>query len=416
MKNTFLFACVVCLGLCIFDADAQVSRLDRRFNIKRSQPVNTTVRTTPQSRPARTVNTTPPKPRVQESPFVVITGLYNDESVRLPKWYLEEMGELLGELKEKMSPGDYLGLLRKEESEFGHFDKKYEFLGELCVKKKKLFQAILNNPNDTSLYDWSHFLKPNSNGITFHPSLSYINRPILTSDEDYVVTPSPLTPKTNVISFWNSRTGRIYRDIFIGVDSPYVAFSPNVKGIRSKRQPACYLFNGGFSEGSGTYDASLAVPSELYVQSASSSNGKFSSKLCKRFGLPEEENYTEEGQNDSRWGKPGIGWGKQGIVGQAYYYTNREAGLTELPILRNQSLLETLSRQISRGVNKELINRVEIKDKATIDIQDLWQYDLAVSLNSLYSHNAAVSKTSVESATKEPNIGKTILQKLNAIG
>ena len=148
MKTTFLLTCAVCLGLCIVDAEAQVSRLDSRFNIKRSQPVNTTVRTTPQGRPARTVNTAPPKPRVQESPFVVITGLYNDESVRLPKWYLKEMGELLGKLKDMMSPSDYLELLRKEERQFGNIIQKNEYAEEECAKRKKLFRSILNTPDD----------------------------------------------------------------------------------------------------------------------------------------------------------------------------------------------------------------------------------------------------------------------------
>ena len=400
MKTTFLLTCVVCVGLCIFDAEAQVSRLDSRFNIKRSQPVNTTVRTTPQSRPARTVNTAPPKPRVQESPFVVITGLYNDESVRLPKWYLKEMGELLGELNEKMSPGDYLELLRKEERQFGNIIQKNEYAEEECAKRKKLFQSILNTPEDTSLYDWSHFLKLNSRGIMFYPSLSYINCSILASDEDYVITPSPLTPKTNVISFWDSRTGRIYRDILIGVDNPDVDFFPMVKGIRSKRQPPSYLFNGGFSEGSGMYDASLAVPSEFSVYIVDNPPyGEFPFKVRKRFGLPKGD-YSGEGG-------PPVG---------LHYYTNREAGLTELPILRNQSLLETLGEQISRGINKGLINQLEIKNEATIVIQDLWQYNLAVSLNSLHSHNAPVSKTSAGSTTMDPKEGEAILQKLNAIG
>ena len=387
MKNTFLFACVVCLGLCIFDADAQVSRLDRRFNIKRSQPVNTTVRTTPQSRPARTVNTTPPKPRVQESPFVVITGLYNDESVRLPKWYLEEMGELLGELKEKMSPGDYLGLLKKEEREFGHIGEKYGYAEEQCAKRKKLFRSILNTPEDTSLYDWSHFLKPNSNGIMFHPSLSYINRPILTSDENYVVTPSPLAPRVNVFSFWDSRTGRIYGVILI--ESDVGQSSPEIKRIRSERQPACYLFNGGNSE-AGFFYPTLAVPSEFSVYTVGvSPYGQFPFKVRKRFGLPEGD-YS----------------GESNLPVGLHYYINREAGLAELPILRSQRLLK----------GGKQITQLEIKNEATVTIQDLWQYNLAVSLDSLYSHNAPVSKTSAESTTMEPKMGKAILQKLNTIG
>ncbi len=400
MKTTFLLTCAVCLGLCIVDAEAQVSRLDSRFNIKRSQPVNTTVRTTPQGRPARTVNTAPPKPRVQESPFVVITGLYNDESVRLPKWYLKEMGELLGKLKDMMSPSDYLELLRKEERQFGNIIQKNEYAEEECAKRKKLFRSILNTPDDTSLYDWSHFLKLNSSGIMFYPNLSYINCPILASDENYVITPSPLTTKANVTSFWNSRTGRIYRDIFISVDNPYVDFSPVVKGIRSKRQSSSYLFNGGFSEGSGMYDASLAVPSEFSVYTVDNPPyGQFPFKIRKRFDLPEGD-YS----------------GESNLPVGLHYYTNRDAGLAELPILRNQSLLETLRRQISAGISKDQINQVEIKNEATIAVQDLWQYNLAVSLNSLYSHNAPVSKTSSGSTTMDPKMGKAILQKLNALG
>ena len=395
MKNTFLFTCAVCVGLCIFDAEAQVSRLDRRFNIKRSQPVRTTGRTTPQSRPARMVNTAPLKPRVQESPFVVITGLYNDESVRLPKWYLEEMGELLGELKEKLSPGDYFGLLQREEARFGECSVRSQKEGELNQQKEKL-RAILNEPSDTSLYDWNYFLKPNSIGITFYPNLSYINQPILASDEDYVVTPSPLAPKPNVISFWDSRTGRIYRELFIAC-SDGIDFGPGVYGIKINQQIVGYLFYG-FSGIGDSYEPGMAFPDKLYVHT--SRWGNFSPNFCRRYGISKMmfDNLDR--------------WQGTGTIGQASYYTNRDAGLMQLPIMRNQRLLE----QTLRGTREGQINQVEAKDEATVIVRDMWQYNLAVSLDSLHCYGVPNLTSPATNATKGQELKKTILQKLTAIG
>ena len=161
------------MGLCIFDAEAQISRLDNRFNIKRSQPVR---RVAPQTTTA--ARRTAPSSRSNagrqdssqaESVYITFEGLYNDETVQLPRWLWEEVKDINEQLRGKLSPSDYLEILKEERAFYGKYARKDAFMRELRgsggsnmkdipTLRKKLYK-IYENPQDAKIFDSPHFVE-----------------------------------------------------------------------------------------------------------------------------------------------------------------------------------------------------------------------------------------------------------------
>ena len=211
------------MGLCIFDAEAQISRLDNRFKIKRSQPVR---RVAPQTTTA--ARRTAPSSRFNErrqdssqteSGYITFEGLYNDEIIQLPRWFWEEVKDINEQLREKLSPSDYLEILKEERAFYGKYARKDAFMRELRSSsgsnmkdiptlRKKLYK-IYENPRDAKIFDSPHFVELPKKGILFNEHVSYTNDYVRFADENYILTTGPGAHYGAILSFWNSRTGRI---------------------------------------------------------------------------------------------------------------------------------------------------------------------------------------------------------------
>ncbi len=214
---------MVCVSLCILDAEAQISRLDNRFNIKRSQPVR---RVAPQTTTAtrKTVPSSRSNERRQdssqaESGYITFEGLYNDETIQLPRWLWEEVKDINEQLREKLSPSDYLEILKEERAFYGKYARKDAFIRELRgsggsnmkdipTLRKKLYK-IYENPQDAKIFDSPHFVELPREGILFNEHVSYTNDNVRFADENYILTLGPGAHYGQILSFWNSRTGRI---------------------------------------------------------------------------------------------------------------------------------------------------------------------------------------------------------------
>ena len=223
MKNTFLFICAVCVSLCIFDAEAQISRLDNRFKIKRSQPVRRvapqTTTATRKTAPSSRSNAGRQDSSQAESGYITFEGLYNDETIQLPRWFWEEVKDINEQLREKLSPSDYLEILKEERAFYGKYARKDAFMRELresggsnmtdIPALREKLHKIYENPRDAKIFDSPHFIELPRKGILFNEHVSYTNDYVRFADENYILTTGPGAHYGAILSFWDSKTGRI---------------------------------------------------------------------------------------------------------------------------------------------------------------------------------------------------------------
>ena len=127
MNRIFPLRILALLLFAIFTisaAQAQISRLDKRFNIKRNQqsvrkPVvrTTSQRTVTTSRTNNTSNTnyTPPKSQEDgELPYYVhLDNLYDGKGVQMTRWFYNGIKDLLPPVKRKLSSKEYYDYLWK---------------------------------------------------------------------------------------------------------------------------------------------------------------------------------------------------------------------------------------------------------------------------------------------------------------
>ena len=211
------------MGLCIFDAEAQISRLDNRFKIKRSQPVRRvapqTTTATRKTAPSSRFNAGRQDSSQAESGYITFEGLYNDEIIQLPRWFWEEVKDINEQLREKLSSSDYLEILKGERALYGKYARKDAFLRELRGKsgfnmtdipalREKLYK-IYENPQDEKIFDSPHFVELPRKGILFNEYISYTNDNVRFADENYILSLGPGARYGEILSFWDSRTGRI---------------------------------------------------------------------------------------------------------------------------------------------------------------------------------------------------------------
>ncbi len=222
------------MGLCIFDANAQVSRLDSRYNVKRSQPVRQVVpQTTTVSKgtaPSRRSDAGRQDRGWSESGYITFDGLYNDETIQLPRWFWNEMKDINEQLKKKLSSSDYLEILKGERELYGEYATKADWqrrdrvyrideLRELASLRAKL-QQILVDPENLEAFSRPHFIAKESMGISFREYIRYTNDTIGTADEQYIL--SFRNGKSNgdstIWTFWDARTGRIRNQFYCPTD------------------------------------------------------------------------------------------------------------------------------------------------------------------------------------------------------
>ena len=273
----------VCVGLCIFDAEAQISRLDNRFNIKRSQPVRhvapQTTTATRKTAPSSRFNAGRQDSSQAESGYITFEGLYNDETIQLPRWFWNEMKDINEQLKKKLSSSDYLEILKGERELYGEYTTKADWqrrdrgyssideLRELASLRAKL-QQILVDPENLEAFSRPHFIAKESMGISFREYIRYTNDTIGTADEQYIA--SFRNGKSNgdstIWTFWDARTGRIRNQFYCPTDVGVIIARPSSIG-------KVYLLGNPVVEVSGerwnhfTTGSYLIVPDKSVFQS-----------------------------------------------------------------------------------------------------------------------------------------------------
>ena len=273
---------MVCMGLCIFEANAQASRLDSRYNIKRSQPVRQKApQTTTISKgtaPSKRSNARQQNSSQTESGYIAFEWLYNDETIQLPRWLWEEVKDINEQLREKLSPSDYLEILKGEKELYGEYttkadwqqrerDGKIDELRELTSLRAKL-QQILVDPKNLETFSRPHFIAKESVGISFREYIRYTNDTIGTADEQYILScrRGKSSGDSTIWTFWDARTGRIRNQFYCPTDVGAIIARPSSIGN-------IYLFGNPHVEVSGerwnhfTTGSYLIVPDKSAFQS-----------------------------------------------------------------------------------------------------------------------------------------------------
>ena len=218
-----LIACVVLVLLP--QADAQISRLDKRYNVQRNES----------PAPSTGVKRRAPETKLNSpvAQYVSYSELYNDESVSLPAWFVEEVGGINEQLKAQLSPSDYLEILKGERYLYGDFGTrdeyvlgitnkdKYNFneLRELSALKRKLLE-ILKHPNNPGVFARPHFLPRLNKGVFFNEYIRFTSDWAAFGDEEFILTFTSGKSRgcSSIWSFWDARTGRIREQFYSPTD------------------------------------------------------------------------------------------------------------------------------------------------------------------------------------------------------
>lgn len=161
------------------------------------------------------------------------SNLYNGETITLPDWLYDELAGLNAQLREKLTPSDYLEVLKGVQSLLGHVATKdalsahlkqtmdsnsplYWYsenganLNHLENLRAKL-QQILKEADDDKIFARPRFLPPATKGIIYDGHLRYTPQEVVFSNERYVVSTSAGLSKgmSSVYHFWDARTCRV---------------------------------------------------------------------------------------------------------------------------------------------------------------------------------------------------------------
>ena len=148
---------------------------------------------------------------------------YNNEKVELPSWVREEFRDINAKLREKLSPSDYLEVLKGEyyllhdvpsrSHALRGRDSKGNTKSQELVHPDKLrakLQQILDDPENEVAFARAHFVRPKEDGVFFREDLRYAEADLYWEDDLYVVgrSDSDVHVTASICDFWNARTCR----------------------------------------------------------------------------------------------------------------------------------------------------------------------------------------------------------------
>lgn len=157
-----------------------------------------------------------------EYPDPYAPPFYNNEIVPLPNWAKEEFRDINAKLRAKLSPSDYLEILKgehhllKDAPTRGHAiqGKSTDGLSlqELShpTKLKAKLQQILAHPDDDTIFARPHFVTHKTAGIFFQEDIRYAEADLREDDDLYILSRSsnPVHSSAGICDFWNTRTCR----------------------------------------------------------------------------------------------------------------------------------------------------------------------------------------------------------------
>lgn len=146
---------------------------------------------------------------------------YNNEVVELPDWVKSEFRDINAKLRDRLSPGDYLEVLKGEYYLFHDVPSRSHALRAAnergnpndLVHPDKLrakLQQILDNPDNEITFARAHFLRPKEEGVFFREDLRYAEADLYWEDDLYVVgrSDNDVHVTAPICDFWNTRTCR----------------------------------------------------------------------------------------------------------------------------------------------------------------------------------------------------------------
>lgn len=155
---------------------------------------------------------------------------YNNEVIPLPEWVKEELRDINSKLRAKLSPADYLEILKGEYFLLGKYKTvsqyrrnvntanlyEYENLKDVNKLKEKL-QQILEKPEDRKLFARAEILPTSAPGIYYRDTLRQTDGDVIHVQSHYVLTSSQGFGEalSTLWTLWDSRTCRILSQLAI---------------------------------------------------------------------------------------------------------------------------------------------------------------------------------------------------------
>ena len=149
---------------------------------------------------------------------------YNNEDIPLPAWVKEELRDINSQLRAKLTPADYMEILKGEHVLLGCYKTKAQLkrssgnssyvgddeLKDLAKLKAKLHQ-ILENPEDRKLFARAEILSSAEKGTHYRDTLRTTDEAIAHVGPGGVLTTSEgqAGGTSTTLTFWDSRTCRI---------------------------------------------------------------------------------------------------------------------------------------------------------------------------------------------------------------
>lgn len=135
--------------------------------------------------------------------------LFNDEFVTLPHWLNAYVKDLNEQLRQKLSPVDYLEILKGEQAMAVYYTSLAEFKQDHGDNLKLKLQAILQEPSDKKVFARAMFLGGDAaTPVTLKSNLRNLVGNIVYADEKYVVTQEKgvFAEGSATLTFWSNST------------------------------------------------------------------------------------------------------------------------------------------------------------------------------------------------------------------
>ncbi len=220
-------------------ADGGVRDLDRKYGTKKTARKSTSSNkkvSVHKNKPVKN-NETPSSHTENESyARAYRLPLHNNEDVDLPEWVKIEFADINAELRDKLSPIDYLEILKGEYFLFSKYPTRQQYqrnykndgypppCREIATCKKKL-REILQTPENTQVFTRAYVQKDRQEGIYFRKHLRYIaDKELFTHDRGVITnTPGETDSDATILTCWDPRTAREISTFCVPTFSRYCA-------------------------------------------------------------------------------------------------------------------------------------------------------------------------------------------------
>ena len=202
----------------------------------------------------------------KEPAYITFTGLYNGETVKLPTRFYKSLSDLTEALRHRLSPSDYLEILKGEKSISEYGFEHDEFNKCIPAVRKKL-EEILESPEDDRIFARPRYLTTKKTGVSFRANFRYTRDEQVLTDAHYIISVTSGLSKgySRLLSFWDSRTGlvdtRFAAPALVGCDG-------GVYGRKISNGERLYVLHSGTGEARGYHWSSQSYASYLLKPSS----------------------------------------------------------------------------------------------------------------------------------------------------